>query len=114
MHTHTKDAHASNLYTNLSSKTLKYGSQEKYDALHGHMLIEMLAGGRIFCVLEDYVGITGLLLCLSSIIFSPTYLFNVERNSYHVNCYYNMVNKTAIYIALYATTKTSFEAFMLA
>jgi hypothetical protein len=53
-----------------------------------------LAAGSIFQALDEgYDVITGLLLCLSSIIFNPTYLFNINMHGFHVNsCYYNIAN----------------------
>jgi hypothetical protein len=40
-----------------------------------YLVQPMFAAGSVFQALgEDYDGITGLLLCLSSIIFNPIYL----------------------------------------
>ena len=59
-----------------------------------HMLVEKLAAGSTFQALDEgYDGITGLLLCLSSIIFSPTYLFSINKHGFHVNSYYSIANK---------------------
>ena len=59
------------------------------------MLVEKLAAGSTFQALDEgYDGITGLPLCLSSIIFNPTYLFSISKYGFHVNAYYNIANKT--------------------